>query len=115
MPPGVESAAPALVTRHADLDSPWVRRARQEARRIGEARGWTPRTRLKVDQALVVLLSGYRDGEVLRYARRGDGAAAVDPGLRGEHEGWHRKAACSKRSPAPSFVWVKITTSALPR
>jgi integrase len=53
---------------HANLASPWVVHGRQVASRLGEARGWTPKVQRTVDRALVMLLSGYRDGEVIRYS-----------------------------------------------
>jgi integrase len=53
---------------HANLGSPWVVHGRQVASQLGEARGWTPKVRRTVDRALVMLLSGYRDGEVICYS-----------------------------------------------
>jgi site-specific recombinase XerD len=55
--------------RHADLTNPWLLRAQREARRWGEARGWTHWVANDVDRALVILLSGHTDGEEVRYSQ----------------------------------------------
>jgi hypothetical protein len=62
---------------HANLASPWLARGRQVASQLGEARGWTPKVRRIVDRALVMLLSGYRDGEVSRVPVRGHAWSSV--------------------------------------
>jgi integrase len=53
---------------HAGLASPWLAHARHAAAQLAEARGWTPKVRRVVDRALVVLLSEYADGEMIRYS-----------------------------------------------
>ncbi|MFE0449094.1 hypothetical protein [Streptomyces fungicidicus] len=54
--------------RHADLANPWLVRARQTARALGEVRGWSRWIVSDVDRALVIVLSGYREGESIRYS-----------------------------------------------
>ncbi|WP_327425868.1 hypothetical protein [Streptomyces sp. NBC_01236] len=54
--------------RHADLANPWLVRARQTARALGEARGWSRWIASDVDRALVIVLSGYCEGESIRYS-----------------------------------------------
>ncbi|MCY0924380.1 MULTISPECIES: hypothetical protein [unclassified Streptomyces] len=53
---------------HARTDDPWLAWARHSAHRLGEARGWPRKTRLNVDQALVIVLSGHAEGDVVRYS-----------------------------------------------
>ncbi|MBX7556306.1 hypothetical protein K1Y78_52690 [Streptomyces sp. tea 10] len=48
--------------------NPWLAWGRHTAHRLGETRGWPRKTRLNVDQALVMLLSGHADGDVIRYS-----------------------------------------------
>jgi len=55
-------------SRHADLASPWLARARSTAQAIGEARGWTRWVAQDVDRGLVILLSGHEDGDKVRYS-----------------------------------------------
>jgi hypothetical protein len=55
--------------RHADLTNPWLLRAQHEAKRWGEARGWTYWVANDVDRALVISLSGHIDGEKVRYSQ----------------------------------------------
>ncbi len=55
-------------SRHADLASPWLARARTAAQAIGEARGWTRWVASDVDRGLVILLSGHEDGDEVRYS-----------------------------------------------
>jgi site-specific recombinase XerD len=62
--------------RHADLANPWLVRARQTARALGEARGWSRWIASDVDRALVIVLSGYCEGESIRYSE-------LFPALRG--------------------------------
>jgi hypothetical protein len=52
----------------ADLTNPWLAWARHTADRHGEARGWSARVRRDVDDALIILLSTHREGEVLHYS-----------------------------------------------
>ncbi|WP_252370083.1 alpha/beta fold hydrolase [Streptomyces hygroscopicus] len=47
---------------HADLTNPWLIRAQQAARALGEARGWSRWITSDVIRALVIVLSGYREG-----------------------------------------------------
>jgi integrase len=54
--------------RHADLTNPWLVRARQAARELAEARGWSRWVTASVDRALVVVLSGHAHGEQVRYS-----------------------------------------------
>ncbi|MFP8905864.1 hypothetical protein [Streptomyces atacamensis] len=54
--------------RHADLADPWLIRARQTARALGEARGWSRWITSDVDRALVIVLSGHCEGESIRYS-----------------------------------------------
>ncbi|MCY0932568.1 hypothetical protein OTB20_41960 [Streptomyces sp. H27-H1] len=63
-------------TLHGDLANPRLIRARSEARTLGEARGWTRWTASDVDRALVIVLSGHVEGEVIRYSE-------IFPALRG--------------------------------
>ncbi|MER6631852.1 hypothetical protein ABT301_27180 [Streptomyces sp. NPDC000987] len=53
---------------HADLANPWLVRARQAARALGESRGWSRWITSDVNRALVIVLSGFRDGESIRYS-----------------------------------------------
>ncbi|PWI07321.1 hypothetical protein DIZ27_28030 [Streptomyces sp. NWU339] len=53
---------------HADLANPWLVRARQAARALGEARGWSRWITSDVNRALVIVLSGFREGEPIRYS-----------------------------------------------
>ncbi|WP_326647353.1 MULTISPECIES: hypothetical protein [unclassified Streptomyces] len=53
---------------HADLANPWLIRARQAARALGEARGWSRWITSDVNRALVIVLSGFREGESIRYS-----------------------------------------------
>ncbi|MGM9470142.1 transposase family protein [Streptomyces murinus] len=53
---------------HANLANPWLVRARQAARALGEARGWGRWITSDVNRALVIVLSGFRDGESIRYS-----------------------------------------------
>ncbi|WP_199790973.1 hypothetical protein [Streptomyces sp. FXJ7.023] len=53
---------------HADLANPWLVRARQAARALGESRGWSRWIASDVNRALVIVLSGFRDGESIRYS-----------------------------------------------
>lgn len=53
---------------HADLNNPRLVRARREALALGEARGWTRWIASDVDRALVIVLSGHVEGEVIRYS-----------------------------------------------
>lgn len=56
--------------RRADLANPTLVRARQLARTIGEARGWTRWVAGDVDRALVIVLSGHNgsDGDTIRFS-----------------------------------------------
>jgi hypothetical protein len=54
--------------RHANHDNPWVIRARRATHRLGQAHGWSQGTQFQVNQALVILLSGHCDGDVVRYS-----------------------------------------------
>ncbi|MFI5987664.1 hypothetical protein ACIBEA_43250 [Streptomyces sp. NPDC051555] len=47
---------------------PWLAWARHVAHQLGEARGWPRATRLAVDDALVLILVHYADGETVRYS-----------------------------------------------
>lgn len=78
-PPTTNWHQPELVTaardfgqfdrrQHADLDNPRLVRARREARALGETRGWTRWIVSDVDRALVIVLSGHVEGEVLRHS-----------------------------------------------
>ncbi|MFJ4575527.1 hypothetical protein ACIP4W_29770 [Streptomyces sp. NPDC088846] len=60
--------------RHADLADPWLVRAWKAARAQGEARGWSRWIASDVNRALVIVLSGYREGEPIRYS---DGPASA--------------------------------------
>lgn len=53
---------------HADLANPWLVRAQQAARALGEARGWSRWITSDVNRALIIVLSGYREGESIRYS-----------------------------------------------
>ncbi|MGW1160501.1 hypothetical protein ACWD48_20245 [Streptomyces sp. NPDC002519] len=52
----------------AHRGNPWLAWARHSAHRLGEARGWPRKTRLNVDQALVIVLTGHAEGDVVRYS-----------------------------------------------
>jgi hypothetical protein len=52
----------------ANLANPWLAWARHTAHCHGEARGWAPRVRGDVDDALVILLSGHAEGEKVSYS-----------------------------------------------
>ncbi|MFI6209887.1 hypothetical protein ACIBAI_26480 [Streptomyces sp. NPDC051041] len=51
---------------HADLANLWLVRAQRAARVLGEARGWSRWITSDVNRALVIVLSGYREGESIR-------------------------------------------------
>ncbi|MEU6012247.1 hypothetical protein [Streptomyces sp. NPDC047453] len=79
LPPSSCSLQPALFAIQPDFtrwrastalycDNPWLAWGRHTAHRLGETRGWPRQTRLNVDQALVMLLSGHADGDVIRYS-----------------------------------------------
>ncbi|MEW2581514.1 hypothetical protein [Streptomyces syringium] len=53
---------------HADLANPRLVQARQAARALGEARGWSRWIASDVNRALVIVLSGLREGESIRYS-----------------------------------------------
>jgi hypothetical protein len=53
---------------HADLANPTLVHARQTARTIGEARGWTRWVASDVDRALVILLSNHAPGDHIRFS-----------------------------------------------
>lgn len=53
---------------HADLANPCLVRARQAARALGEARGWCRWITSDVNRALVIVLSGFGEGESIRYS-----------------------------------------------
>ncbi|MER7837038.1 hypothetical protein ABTY98_14295 [Streptomyces sp. NPDC096040] len=53
---------------HADLANPRLVRAQQAARTLGEARGWSRWITSDVNRALVIVLSGFREGESIRYS-----------------------------------------------
>lgn len=53
---------------HADLANPWLVRAQQAARALGEARGWSRWITSDVNRALVIVLSGFHEGESIRYS-----------------------------------------------
>ncbi|MEV0705895.1 integrase, partial [Saccharopolyspora sp. NPDC050389] len=48
--------------------NPWLNWGHYVAYRLGEARGWTRRVSLDVQRALVILLSGHIEGDVVRYS-----------------------------------------------
>ncbi|QCX82624.1 hypothetical protein C9F11_45320 (plasmid) [Streptomyces sp. YIM 121038] len=52
----------------AHRGNPWLAWARHSAHRLGEARGWPRKTRLNIDQALVIVLTGHAEGDVVRYS-----------------------------------------------
>ncbi len=54
--------------RQADLSNPWLLWAQHNARRLGEARGWTKGVASDVDRALVILLSHHIEGEQVRHS-----------------------------------------------
>ena len=53
---------------HADLANPTLAWARQAARALGEARGWSHWLAKDVDRALVILLSGHPAGDTIRFS-----------------------------------------------
>jgi len=53
--------------KHANLANPWLAWARYVAHRHGETRGWAPRVRCDVDDALIILLSGHAEGDRVSY------------------------------------------------
>jgi hypothetical protein len=53
---------------HADLTNPAVIRARRAARTLGEARGWSHELAKRIDEGLVVLLSGHIGEDKVRYS-----------------------------------------------
>ncbi|MEU5599769.1 hypothetical protein [Streptomyces sp. NPDC020298] len=79
LPPSLCWLQPALFAARPDFTrspastalpcgNPWLAWGRHTAHRLGEARGWPRKSRLNVDQALVTLLSGHADGDVIRYS-----------------------------------------------
>lgn len=54
--------------RHADLTNPALVRARDAARVLGEARGWSRGLATRVEQGLVVLLSAHHGEDRVRYS-----------------------------------------------
>jgi hypothetical protein len=53
---------------HADPDNPWLAWAHYLAYRRGEARGWRPKVHAQVRRALVIVLSGFAEGDTVRYS-----------------------------------------------
>jgi hypothetical protein len=51
----------------ADSANPWLAWARYLACRRGEARGWRRNIHAEVDRALVIVLSGFADGDTIGY------------------------------------------------
>jgi hypothetical protein len=51
---------------HADAGNPWLAWAHYLAYRRGEARGWRPKVHAEVRRALVIVLAGFADGDVVR-------------------------------------------------
>ncbi|MFE4518278.1 hypothetical protein ACFRMQ_29335 [Kitasatospora sp. NPDC056783] len=52
---------------HARLDNPWLAWARHVAHSLGEAHGWPRGVCLGVDRALVIVLSGHTDCDIIRH------------------------------------------------
>ena len=52
----------------APRSNPWLAWARHRAHRLGEVHGWPRSTCLQVDQALVIVLSGHAEGDVVRHS-----------------------------------------------
>jgi hypothetical protein len=50
----------------ADLDNPWLAWGHYLAHRRGEARGWRPKIHAQVQRALIILLSGFAEGDIIR-------------------------------------------------
>jgi len=57
---------------------PWAAWAHYRAHLLGESRGWTRRVRIAVNRALVILLSGHCDGDVVRYSDMFSALRALD-------------------------------------
>lgn len=53
---------------HANPDNPWLRWGHYLAYRLGEARGWSRGVRSDVQRALIIVLSGHVEGDVVFYS-----------------------------------------------
>ncbi|MGW2939851.1 hypothetical protein ACWDA7_51305 [Streptomyces sp. NPDC001156] len=52
----------------AHRHNPWLAWARHTAHRLGDSRGWPRRTRVRVDQALIIMLTGHAEGDLIQYS-----------------------------------------------
>jgi hypothetical protein len=59
-------------------DNPWLAWASYRTHMLGESRSWTRRVSIAVNRALVILLSGHRDGDVIRYTEMFPALRALD-------------------------------------
>lgn len=64
--------------RRSAIHSPWVAWAHYRAHLLGESRGWTRRVRIGVNRALIILLSGHCDGDLIRYSEMFPALRALD-------------------------------------
>ena len=62
----------------ADPDNPWLAWGHYLAHRIGEARGWSHGVRASVQRALIILLSGHVEGDVVFYSAMFAALQAID-------------------------------------
>ena len=53
---------------NVNLDNPWLGWGHYLAHRLGEARGWSRGVRADVQRALIILLSGHVEGDVVFYS-----------------------------------------------
>lgn len=61
----------------ADPANPWLAWARYLAHRRGEAHGWRPKIHAEMDRALVIVLSGFADGDTIGYSDLADAMPAL--------------------------------------
>ena len=61
-----------------DLDNPWLGWGQHLAYRLGEARGWSGGVRADVARALIILLSGHVEGDVVFYSAMFSALRALD-------------------------------------
>lgn len=100
---------------HADPDNPWQAWARYLAHRRGEARGWRPEVHAQVRRALVIVLSGFAEGDTVRYSDLAPAMLALGSGPTGSPRSWRRWASWSTTAGHPSPTGWNASSTGLPR
>jgi hypothetical protein len=62
----------------ANPDNPWLGWGHYLAHRLGEARGWSSGIRAGVQRALIILLSGHVEGDIVFYSAMSSALRALD-------------------------------------